>query len=196
MQNLIARTENNKVLIAMYETEKPKREECVDYNGEVSSFEYEQRLKQWQSPKREYAVRESDKEEIRKALKGVFLNCDSIKPRQMSWTQVDIEFAEALEKGIDCTFLKDRLKLGCNCEYCTFPHMKVQEKHYPCDNCGQLVTGEYSWSLLPLEDKKENEAVEFAKKNAEEDYIKTPISVLKYIGVLENQIFKNPNKQE
>lgn len=167
---LQARTLANKLFIAMYETEEPKKE------GFINGPEYLRALTQWQSSKREYKVNDKYILGLRKAL----------------FDEVDyggaLAFKAALEKGIDCTFLKDRLKLEVKpCEDCkSLPMMCYQHETYG---------NEFEWTLLPLEDKKENEAVEFAKKNAEEDYIKTPISVLKYIGVLENQLFKNPNKQ-
>lgn len=119
-----ARTENDKVLIAMYETEEPRKFTTLANLSTTKEWD------EWQSSKREYKVRESDRKEILDAI------IDSIKfPGDMK------DFYDSLVKGIDCTFLKDRLKLD--------------DVH---ETIIGACRGEFEWTLLPLEDKKENEA--------------------------------------
>ena len=51
--------------------------------------------------------------------------------------------------------VRERIEIGAYCENCDFPHMKVQSKHYPCDNCGEQVTGVAYAILKPALPKTE-----------------------------------------
>lgn len=121
----IATLRDDKLFIATYETEEPSKNL---YFGLDIDSEYEKDYKHWQSFKREYRVRESDKWEIINELTKNWVKSNS-----------SISFHKEPNKGIDCTFLKDRLKLKAAW------NMKLSERVE-------------IWTLLPLEDKKENEA--------------------------------------
>lgn len=181
-----ARTESNEMFIAMYETEEPKYKQFV--GSPFADANFIDAMEKWQSSKREYKVRDEDKNDISHHMWSAWVNTQSGPPYDINLFHSD--FA----KGIDCTFLKDRLKLK--------GRRKIKEKEHV-----------FEWTLLPLEDKKENEAVEFAEwtvinhyhserviKSTGEDFVRWTKgyqlpSKRVYVSTSElYQIFNNPNK--
>lgn len=135
-----ARTENAEMFIAMYETEEPRKFTTLANLSTTKEWD------EWQSSKREYEVREGNKEEVINLLKGEY----ALNPKYHNGDS----WQTWLANGIDCTFLKDRLKLEKYCSIC-------DEHNTPnsviCWACRRETIVQY-WTLLPLEDKKENEA--------------------------------------
>lgn len=141
---LQVRTESNETFIAMYETERTEPNEEDYFHLDNGKQLYEEAFFEWQSSKREYKVRKEDEDLLIEELYDHY-------HKDYSGDRLD----EMLNsEGIDCTFLKYRLKL----EECLGEGWVPSYNDPDNIGCHPNAEPELMWTLLPLEDKKENEA--------------------------------------